>query len=134
LHPLFTVADLYIEYRYSGLVWKNNAIEGTLWLELSLPFTAAENLYLSREIVPGIAVSLQELVESRITEVLPSLRDIYVKEPEPLGPNQESIEQFVSHRLPPDGFPRFSVTLSSFLSGTSRFQTQRRSESTRVFE
>jgi hypothetical protein len=86
LHPLSQVEDLYIEHEYSQLIWKNDAIENTLWLQLLLPFTAVKNLYLSEEFAPGIAAGLQELVGSRIAEVLPSLRNIFVEGHEPSGP------------------------------------------------
>jgi hypothetical protein len=98
LHPLSTVERLYIDHQYSELVWKNDAIENTLWLELLRPFTAVKDLYLSEESVPGIAVGLQELVGGRITEVLPSLQNIFVEGLEPSGPFQENIGQFVAAR------------------------------------
>jgi hypothetical protein len=98
LHPLSTAENLYIEHRYRKLVWKNDAIENILWLELLLPFTAAKNLYLSREFAPGIGVALQELVGDRITEVLPSLQNLFVEELELSGPFQENIGQFVAAR------------------------------------
>ncbi len=98
LHLLATVEDLYIEHRYLKLVWKNDAIENNLWLELFVPFTAVENLYLSKVFAQDIAASLQELVEGRITEVLPSLRNIFVEGLESLGPFQENIGQFVAAR------------------------------------
>ena len=82
-------------------VWQNTALEDTvpsLWLQLLLPFTAVKNLYLSKEFAPGIAAALQELVGSRITEVLPSLRNIFVEGLKPSGPLQESIGQFVAAR------------------------------------
>jgi hypothetical protein len=101
-HPS-TVEVLYIERRYAGLVWKNDAIENTLWLELLLPFTAVKNLYVSREFAPGIAAALQELVGSRITEVLPSLQNIFVEltraRSSARGPFRENIEQFAAARL-----------------------------------
>jgi hypothetical protein len=96
--PLSTVEDLYIKHRYSGLVWKNDAIENTLWLQLLRPFTAVRNLYLSKEFAPGIAAALQELVGARITEVLPSLQNIFVEGLEPSGPFRENIGQFVAAR------------------------------------
>ena len=65
LHPLSTVEDLYVKHEYSQLVWKNDAIENTLWLELLLPFTAVEHLFLSKEFAPGIAAALQELVRGQ---------------------------------------------------------------------
>jgi hypothetical protein len=98
LPPLSMLEDLYIKHEYSQLVWKNDAIENTLWLELLLPFTAVENLFLSKEFAPGIAATLQELVEGRITEVLPSLQNIFVEGLEPSGPIRENIGQFVAAR------------------------------------
>ena len=98
LDPLFTVEDLYIEHPYLLLVLEDGAIESTLWLQLLLPFTGVKNLYLSKEFAPGIAAALQELVGSRITEVLPSLQNIFVKGLEPSGPFQEKIGQFVAAR------------------------------------
>ncbi len=43
LPPLTMVEDLYIEHRYSQLVWQNDAIENTLWLELLLLFFHDDN-------------------------------------------------------------------------------------------
>jgi len=98
LHPLSTVGNLYIELQYWNGVWKNDAIDDTLWLELLLPFTAVKNLYLSKEYAPGIAAALQTLVGDRITEVLPSLRNIFVRRLELSRPFQENIGQFVAAR------------------------------------
>ena len=98
LHPLSKVEDLYIDYRYSNIFWDNYAIENTIWLELLLPFTAVKNLYLCKEFAPCIAAALQELVGTRITEVLPSLQNISVEVLESSGPFQENIEQFVATR------------------------------------
>ena len=100
LHPLSTVEDLYIEHEYSRLVWKNDAIENTLWLEILLPFTAVKNLYLPKEFAQGIATALKELVGARITEVLPSLKIIFVEglQVEQWGPLQENIGQFTAAR------------------------------------
>jgi hypothetical protein len=98
LSPLPTVEDLYIEHEYRQLVWKNDAIENTLWLQFFLPFAAVKNLYLSKEFAPGIAAALKELVGGRITEVLPSLQNIFVEGLEPSGPFQENIAQFIAAR------------------------------------
>jgi len=95
LPPLFMIEDLYIEHQYSQLVWKNDAIENALWLELVLPFSAVKNLYLSKDFSQGIAAALQDLVG---TEVLPSLQNIFVEELEPSGPFQENIGPFVTAR------------------------------------
>jgi hypothetical protein len=98
LHPLSNVGDLYIKHPYRQLDWKNDAIENTLWLQLLLPFTSVKNLYLSKEFAPGIAAALQELDGGRITEVLPSLQNIFVEGLEPSGPVQKDIGQFVAAR------------------------------------
>ena len=98
MHPLSAVEDLYIEYRYRRLIWKNHTIENTLWLQLLLPYTAVKNLYLSNEFAPGIAAALQDLVGGTIAEVLPSLQNIFVERLEPSGLFQENIGQFVAAR------------------------------------
>jgi len=95
LPPLSMIEDLRIDHRYSQLVWKNDAIENTLWLELLLPFPAVKDLYLSEDFAPGIAAALQEVVG---TEVLPSLQNIFVRDLGPWGPFQKNIGQFVTAR------------------------------------
>ena len=98
LHPLSKVKDLYIEYRSSSRSRGYYAIETTIWLELLLPFTAVENLYLSERFAPSIAAALQELVGTRITEVLPDLQNILVEGLKSSEPLQENIGQFVAAR------------------------------------
>jgi hypothetical protein len=109
-HPLSTVEDLYIEHRYRQLVWKNDVIENTLWLQLLLPFSTVKNLYLSKDFAPGIAAALHELDGGRITEVLPSLRKVFVEGLEPSGPVQEDIGQFVAARQ----FSDHTITISDW--------------------
>ena len=98
LHSLSAVEVLYIERGYSQLVWKNDGIENTLWLQLLLPFTAVKNLYLSKEFAPGIVTALERLVGIRITEVLPSMESIFVERLEPSEPFQKIVERFVAAR------------------------------------
>jgi len=95
LHPRPAVEDLYIEYQPEPS-W-DEAIESTLWLEFFLPFTAVKNLYICEVLALGIADALQELVEGRIMEVLPSLENIFVEglRPELL---KDIIRQFVAAR------------------------------------
>ena len=106
LPPPSTIEDLYIERRlgYLKIDWKNayDAIENTLWLQLLLPFTAVRNLYLSNEFAPIIAAALQELVGARITEVLPSLQNIFVEGLEPSGPFQDNIMKLVATQQLPE--------------------------------
>ena len=98
LQPLSMAEDLYIEHQYSELVWKDDAIDNALWLQLLLPFTGVKNLYLSKQFTPGIAAALQGLAGGGITEVLPSLQNILVEGLEPSGPLRESVGQFVTAR------------------------------------
>jgi hypothetical protein len=109
LLPLPTAEDLYIGVGWDS--WDSDAIWSTLWLDLLLPFTAVKNLYLSTELAPGIVGALQELVEGRITEALPSLENIFVEGLKPVGPLQEIIGQLVARDSSP-------VILSPFLSGS----------------
>jgi hypothetical protein len=52
-----------------------------------------KSLYVSREFTPHIAPALQELVEE-----LPALQTLFLEEPFPSGPVQETIEHFVAAR------------------------------------
>jgi hypothetical protein len=99
LHPIIpAVEHLYIlEYRFSGLQWQDN-IESSQWLELFHPFTAVKALYISREFTPRVAPALQELVEERVTEVLPALQTLFLDGTPPSGPAQEAIGRFVAAR------------------------------------
>jgi hypothetical protein len=66
------------------------------WLELLRPYTAVKNLYISWQFAPHIALTLQELVGERVTEVLPALQTLFLEKILPLEPIQEAIEQFVA--------------------------------------
>ena len=81
----------------SQLHWQDD-IENSQWLELLHPFTAVKDLYISQEFTPRIAPALQELVGERVTEVLPALQTLFLEEPLPSGPVQETIGQFVAAR------------------------------------
>jgi hypothetical protein len=69
-------------------------------LELFRPFTTVKNLYLTREIVPRIAPTLQELVGERVTEVLPNLQNIFLEDLQESESVQgpESMRQFIAAR------------------------------------
>jgi hypothetical protein len=97
--PLLSILDnLFIyEVEYLQPYWQDN-IERNQWLELLRPFTAVKSLYVSKEFVPGITAALQELVRERITEVLPTLRNLFLEGLRRSGPVQESIGRFVFAR------------------------------------
>ena len=100
LPPPSTVEDLYVEHQYSQLDWEEDAPDYTFWLEIFRPFTAVKNLYLSMEFAPDIVDALQDLIGARITEVFPSLQNIFLEGlyVEPSGHLQESIWQFAGAR------------------------------------
>ena len=77
--------------------WQED-IESSQWLELLHLFTAVKDLYISREFVPRIAPTLQELVGERVAEVLPALQNLFLEETLPSEPVQEGIRQFVHAR------------------------------------
>jgi hypothetical protein len=95
LPPVSTLEDLYIlEDREEPPDWQDD-VENMLWLELLNPFAAVKNLYVMEKFVPSIAAALQELVDGRSTEVLPTLENIFLeaREFQPSGPLHEGIEK-----------------------------------------
>jgi hypothetical protein len=78
--------------------WVKN-IGNTPWLHLLRFLAATEYMYLSEGLAVHVAPALQELTESRATEVLlPVLRNIFVRRLDSLGPVEEAIGQFVAER------------------------------------
>jgi hypothetical protein len=98
LPTVSTVENLYIyEDPSSALTWSED-MESTRWLELLRPFIALKNLYLFKEFVPRIASALEDLEEGSITELLPSLQNIFVQQLQPSGHIQDGIRQFIAAR------------------------------------
>jgi hypothetical protein len=77
--------------------WRDD-IENSQWLELFRPFSAVNDLYISREFRPRIAPALQELIGERVTEVLPTLETIFLEETVSSELVQETVGQFVAAR------------------------------------
>ncbi len=73
-------------------------IENVQWLELLCPFTTVKVLYLSQDITPQMAPTLQELVRERATEVLPVLQSLFLENLHLSGPVQKAIDMFVAAR------------------------------------
>jgi hypothetical protein len=106
LPPVSMLEDLYFsDYEDPQADWKDN-IDNELWVELLRPFSAVKNLYLTEKVASRVAPALQELVEGRTTEVLPTvlptLQNIFADGLESSGPVQEGIRQFVAARLVAD--------------------------------
>ena len=78
--------------------WKDNIENRVLWLELLHPFTTVKNLYLSEKIALLIGPALQDLIEGRATELLPTLENIFLQGLESSGRAQEGIGRFVAAR------------------------------------
>jgi hypothetical protein len=98
LPPLSILQDLYIyEHPHWQSDWKDD-IENGLWPQLLHPCTAVKNLYLSEQFALRLGPALQEPIEGRTTEVLPSLQNIFLGGLQPSGPVQEGIRQFVASR------------------------------------
>ena len=92
-----TVEHLYIlEYGNSELTWQES--QDVRWLEFLHPYTAVKSLYISQELVPRIAPTFRGLARERVAEVLPGLQTLFLEEPFPSGPVQETIGQFVAAR------------------------------------
>jgi hypothetical protein len=77
--------------------WQDD-IESGQWLEFFHPFTAVKTLYISQIFVPRIAPALQQLVRESVAEVLPALQTLFLEEPLPPRPVQETIKHFVVAR------------------------------------
>jgi len=100
LYLISSLEHLYIdEYKRENLrpCWQDD-IENIQWLELLRPFTTVKALYLSRDITTRIIPTLEELVGERVTEVLPTLRSLFLEDLHLSGPIQEAIETFVAAR------------------------------------
>ena len=95
---LSTLEDLYFhEDRHLQPDQRGN-IENGLWLELLLPFTAVKNIYLSETVASRIVTALKELAEGGTTEILPTLKNIFLGGLKSSGPVEEGIGQFVAAR------------------------------------
>ena len=100
LPPLSTLEGLYLGAPGWRLHRQDNT-ENELWLELLHPFTTVKNLYLTEKIAPRIVPALQELVGGRVTEVLPTLQNIFLDGLQPSGALREGVEKFVAARQGP---------------------------------
>jgi len=87
------------EDQYSQPHWQDD-IEHAQWIDLLHPFTAVKDLYLSKELVPRVALALQEPIGE--TEVLPMLQNIFLEWPRPSRLVREVIGPFITARQSSD--------------------------------
>ena len=89
-------------YIYGNRYCGEGDTENMQWLDVFRPFTAVKSLYVSKDLAKRIASALQELVDERVTDALPSLERLYLEtdHDHPLEPIQKAIEPFVAARQP----------------------------------
>jgi len=94
-----TLEELKItESKYlSSSHWKCNT-DDTRWVELLDSFTAVKNLYLTDEIARHVCGALRELSRERVTEVLPSLQNVFVDGSRSFEQIEEAMRPFVAAR------------------------------------
>ena len=74
------------------------SVDPTQWIELLEPFISVQSLNVFGELSPLVAHALQELTALRATEVLPSLRRLFLEQPSPSVSMWEDIELFIARR------------------------------------
>jgi hypothetical protein len=101
---LSTVENLDIcEDRHSRPHWQDD-IERAQWIELFHPFASVKNMSISEGVAPRAAPPLMALTEERVTEVFPTLQNIFVEELQSMGHIQEALDHFAAlQRI--SGFP-----------------------------
>ena len=77
---------------------QGNGIDPMQWFELFNPFPSVQSLYVRGELRPLVARALQGLTGERATDLLPTLRHLYLKGPSPSGSIREDIQTFIAAR------------------------------------
>ena len=86
------------ESEYLSSSHRQDDTENTQWVKFLEPFTAVKNLYLMDEIARRVCGALQELSRERVTEVLPSLRNLFVYGSQSFEHIQEAMRPFIAAR------------------------------------
>jgi hypothetical protein len=93
LSPLPTLERLDIHTRS----WNHDG-ENAQWVELLHPFTSIKDLLLYGDSIQHVAPALEQLFGERVTEALPALQNLFLQGPQPSGPVEKMIGQFVAAR------------------------------------
>ena len=98
LFPSIYIAEHLYIYGSRGIWERDNGY--AQWLDILYPFSAVKNLYIVKEVAEGIASALQELVGEKVSDVLPALESIFLREilPSDSGPFKDAIGPFVAAR------------------------------------
>ena len=96
LSPLSTSQRLEIlDYRRR---YPHGAAENAQWLAILRPFTAVKDLYVSEGLISHVPLALQDLAGEGVAEVLPALRNLYMRGLPGFGPVRIAVETFVTAR------------------------------------
>ena len=98
LSPFLTLQRLHIFEGQHLHPCLEDDTENTDWVELFQPFTALRDLYLSQELALRILPALRELTGDGATKVLPALQKVFLDGPQPLGPIQEALADFIAEQ------------------------------------
>jgi hypothetical protein len=85
---------LYIDSNM-GFYWLDDVGCSQL-LDLLRPFTTVEDLYLSQLVSPHMVTALHGIIGEGMTEVLPSLQNLFLEKLSPPGPVKDVIGEFVA--------------------------------------
>jgi len=96
LSPLSTVERLEIFALWQP--YPHGGTKNAQWLAILRPFTAVKDLYVSEGLISHIPFALQDLVGERVTEVLPALRNLYLRGLPLSGTARIAVETFVTAR------------------------------------
>ena len=92
------VQHFYILWVFGAGLHPQDDMESSQWVEVFHPFVAVKDLYIPQEFTPHIASVLQELVGEGATEVLPTLKTLFLEEPLPTGAVEEATGPFIAAR------------------------------------
>jgi hypothetical protein len=76
-----------------GFRLRNTTWRPPSWQELLHAFAAVQDLYLTKDIALRVAPALEQLDETRVTEMLPALRNLFLEGSQPSGDAQQFVAQ-----------------------------------------
>jgi hypothetical protein len=97
LPPLSTLKHLYV-HDYQLTHFPDEMDSSAQWLELFLPFTSVEDLYLSHELALYVTRALPGIASERFAQVLPALQVIFLQRCPVSGVDPEVPRKFITIR------------------------------------
>jgi hypothetical protein len=96
--PLPALENLYIDGGKDTRQHSGDDTENTRWLDLLPPFTSVKNLYLSENFARRIAPALEELGGDMVTEMLPTVENVFIEKFKLYGPVNGAFCNFAATR------------------------------------